>query len=270
VLGNATADLCRPDLAAAGMGNCAFAFPLEVTSDLIHISALVDGVELQGSPRPAPLLLQSALPIRRWLARQYCHGEGIEIGALHDPTPILGHSRNVDRLPRKELEASYRMKGALAEVDYVCDAQDLTVIPNGSQAYLIANHILEHMENPLLALRNWLRVVRPGGCVFVTVPDKRYTFDRPRAITPFTHVLQDFEKGPAWSRLAHFRDWVDSQEPEHRGNESRVRHLMDVERYPIHYHVWTPREVLEIVAWTGAELATYKHTPPEMVFVLIA
>jgi hypothetical protein len=268
VVGSAFADLARPDLEAAGLGACAFAFELPDVAESSTVTASVNGVQLRGSPQRAPLFLQSALPTRRYLGAQYCHGEGVEIGALNSPMPVPGKTRYVDRLTAGELRASYNLSCDLAPVDYVCDAQHLAAIPDASQDFLIANHVLEHIENPLLALLHWLRVVRQSGYVFMTIPDKRYTFDRNRAVTPFAHVLRDYEEGPEWSRMGHYRDWVDTLEPEYRGNDLRARHLADVERYPIHFHVWTPRELFEIVRWTGVEVEAYKHTVPEMAFVL--
>lgn len=51
------------------------------------------------------------------------------------------------------------------------DAQYLRSIPDGSLDWLYSSHCLEHMENVGAALNNWIRVVKPGGLLYVVVPD---------------------------------------------------------------------------------------------------
>jgi len=52
------------------------------------------------------------------------------------------------------------------------DAQILENIPDGIFDFLYSSHCLEHLRNPLEALNNWLRVVKPGGYLVVQVPDE--------------------------------------------------------------------------------------------------
>jgi predicted SAM-dependent methyltransferase len=52
------------------------------------------------------------------------------------------------------------------------DAQTLSSVPDQSFEFLHASHILEHMEQPYEALVNWIRVVRSGGYLIITVPDE--------------------------------------------------------------------------------------------------
>ncbi len=52
------------------------------------------------------------------------------------------------------------------------DAQRLAGVAEGVYDFVHSSHSLEHMADPLEALRNWVRVVRPGGYVVVVVPDE--------------------------------------------------------------------------------------------------
>jgi len=35
-------------------------------------------------------------------------------------------------------------------------------------------------------------VLKPGGCMLLILPDKRFTFDHKRAVTTFNHLIDDF------------------------------------------------------------------------------
>lgn len=127
----------------------------------------------------------------------------------------------------------------LVNVDILDDGETLSTVRNGSQEFIIANHFLEHCENPLGTVRNHLRKLRPGGVLYYAVPDKRFTFDHQRPVTAFDHLVLDDRWGPATSRRAHFEEWVrlvnnrdDAQEV-----EKEVEQLMKM-NYSIHCHVW--------------------------------
>jgi hypothetical protein len=66
----------------------------------------------------------------------------------------------------------------------------------------VANHFLEHCEDPLRTLANHLRVVRVGGVIYMAVLDKNYTFDKDREITTLDHLIRDYENGPLVSRTS--------------------------------------------------------------------
>ena len=73
---------------------------------------------------------------------------------------------------------------------------------------MIANHLLEHTGDPISTIGNWLRVLRPGGVIYLGVPDKRFTFDIERELTSLEHMIRDYEEGPEISRRQHFEEWA--------------------------------------------------------------
>ncbi len=186
------------------------------------------------------------------VAAHYLKGTGLEIGALHNPlkVPPAVTVRYVDRMPVAELRRQYPELASynLVEADIIDNGEKLTTVGDGSQDFVIANHFIEHCEDPIDALMNLVRVLRKDGILFMCVPDKRYTFDNERSVTPFEHLVRDHTEGPAWSRLVHFQEWV--RHVEHVNNqqeaEARVRHLLDTS-YSIHYHVWSEMEMVELV-----------------------
>ena len=52
------------------------------------------------------------------------------------------------------------------------NAQLLENVRDGAFDFLYSSHCLEHVHDPAEALRNWVRVVRPGGHLVFSVPDE--------------------------------------------------------------------------------------------------
>lgn len=202
---------------------------------------------LLGTPiRPEDLLR------RKTIAAGYLRGEGLEIGALHNPlkVPPAARVRYVDRLPNESLRREYpELEGkALVPVDILDDGETLANVPDASQDFVIANHFIEHCENPIGAVRNMLRVLKEGGVLYLAVPDKRYTFDVDRPPTTIEHLMRDFQEGPDWSRLSHYEEWTrlvrKVRDPERA--ERDVQDLM-AKRASIHFHVFTQTELLDLL-----------------------
>lgn len=188
---------------------------------------------------------------RKTLASIYLRGHGIEIGALQFPVklPRSVKVRYVDRLTVSELRKHYPELDSykLVKVDILDDGETLATIGDASQDFVIANHFLEHCENPIKAIMNFLRVLREGGILFLAIPDKRYTFDNKRETTSFDHLLRDYKEGPEGSRNKHLQDWVVNVEgvKDEASVKKRVEEL-DEMNYSIHFHIWTPKEMFDL------------------------
>jgi predicted SAM-dependent methyltransferase len=189
------------------------------------------------------LIPEHMLARRRGLSKRYIIGEGVELGALHYPlwTSQRATVRYVDRLDVSTLRQHYPELAPydLVDVDIVDDGETLSSIEDGRLDFIIANHMLEHTENPIGTIRNHLRKIRDGGVLYYAVPDKWFGFDRERPITPFEHLVKDDQEGAQVSRLEHFYEWVrlvlKSKQPDEV--EREVRRLLDL-NYSIHFHVW--------------------------------
>jgi hypothetical protein len=111
------------------------------------------------------------------LAAASLYGEGIEIGALHDPVAVPAgvQVRRVDRLDHHGPREHRREPRSAAFPVEPIDAGEVGVLGAESQDFVVANDWLEQRGDPLPTLESYMRVVRPGGTVFMTVPDERRT-----------------------------------------------------------------------------------------------
>jgi SAM-dependent methyltransferase len=180
--------------------------------------------------------------LRLYLSKKYISGNGLEIGALHKPLRVFNgaHVLYVDRKPLNDLRDEFtELKDwSLVDVDVIDDGEHLNTIPDNSVDFVIANHFLEHCEDPIRTIKTFVRVLRRDGFLFLAVPDKRYTFDKDRNLTSLEHLTRDHFVGPIVSREDHFKDF-----------EEHVTGKPVSRDYKIHFHVWTGNEVRELLAY---------------------
>jgi predicted SAM-dependent methyltransferase len=205
----------------------------------------------QSGPAEAPPVYLDA---RTELAACFLFGKGLEIGPLHQPLtlPPGAKVRYVDRMAVDDLRREYPelIDWDLTPVDLIDDGERLGTIAEASQDFIVANHFLEHCENPIGTIETHLGKLKPGGVLFYAVPDKRYTFDFRRPVVRLEHMVADYETGPERSRREHYEEWarlVLGEEGE--TEEQAIARARDLEgrKYSIHMHAWTQAEFLALI-----------------------
>jgi hypothetical protein len=199
--------------------------------------------------RLEPALQEYEKTAREGLARKFLSGSGIEIGALQRRLglPAGSRVRYIDRLPLNDLLLHYpELNGMPIQAPHLIDnGETLSRIADVSQDFVIANHFLEHCENPIEALLNLLRVVRSGGILFLAIPDKTHTFDFHRPVTDYNVLKQTYEKGSRSDRNRLYEEWVAYVEAVRDPQvKARAAQLM-ANNYSIHYNVWTLDALLD-------------------------
>lgn len=199
----------------------------------------------------AALLSRSSAVRRRIVSHMYLRGNGIEIGALLNPlsVPINTHVIYVDRETNTQLKQRFpEIAGKrLVTIQLIDNAETLDSIQNESQDFIITSHVIEHLENPLLAISNWFRVLKENGILYMVVPNKEETFDVNRPVTSVEHLYRDYKEGPQTSIRQHYEEWVYLEGNKSKEDVEREVDSLIEQNHNIHFHVWNPSAFFQLL-----------------------
>lgn len=108
-------------------------------------------------------------------------GHGAEIGPLNIPLIEKGGHAvlYVDHLDTAGLKKKYAGLDGIVDIDrpMVNDSLSDTLREDAPLDYLCASQVFEHVPNPIRWLKEIYEVLRVGGLVALSLPDRRMTFD---------------------------------------------------------------------------------------------
>jgi hypothetical protein len=198
-------------------------------------------------------------------------GDVLEIGPGHRPFPV-GDGARVRILDRSVAGGRDKTWPELVglphspkrDFDADLDTDGLAVLSDQAMDVVIASHVIEHLANPVAALLEFDRVLRPGGRLVLIVPDRHHTFDSGRVPTPMSHVMAEYRDGVTVVSDAHIREFCTAifAGPNTHPDEVRAWHDPDRltdelfslhRRRTIHVHVWDPQEFATLLTGVVAE-----------------
>jgi SAM-dependent methyltransferase len=258
----------------------------------------------QAGVEPAPHVQRRR---RLFITPDLSNTRGIEIGPLAMPLirKSEGDIRYVDCVDQAELKAKYKDDPnvdieSIVEIDGIWGEHTLAECFPGEPPfdYVIASHVIEHVPDMIGWLQEIADVLRPGGCLYLAVPDRRFTFDYYRRTSSLAEFIgaylcgsrrptptQVFDQGAYWCTVDPASAWAKPPNPRDHLNLQTLRQAFQtataVARQPqyvdVHCWVFTPRSLLEtLVALVDLDLlpyrcARFRETPPgelEMALVL--
>ncbi len=173
-------------------------------------------------------------------------GHGLEIGALHHPT-VLPEQCTVDYCDAITKQQAIRLfpevpAECIVDPTYLCDLDkgELQQFANEQFDFVILSHVIEHVANPVSTVGDLFRIVKPGGHVVLACPDKRYTFDKNRELTPLLHLVREFQDEVDHVTDDHYLDFLAGVHPDllKLPDDELAVHLANVRSRREHAHVW--------------------------------
>ena len=161
------------------------------------------------------------------LARQQLAGKcGLEVGGpsfLFDTTlPVYRHIQALDNCVFAEVThwEGARAAGQTFRFDsgkrtgnnFVTEGVRLEGIGDDRYDFVLASHCLEHIANPIKALHNWKRVLRPGGGLLLVLPDVHRSFEYRRPLTTLCHLVEDYARDVGEQDMTHVREFLEMRD----------------------------------------------------------
>ncbi len=150
---------------------------------------------------------------------------------------------------------------------YVREAVDLHGIESGSMDFVLSSHNIEHVANPIKALKEWLRILNDGGLLVLVVPHKDGTFDRQRPVTKIEHLVDDFYKGTGEGDLTHAEEIIRLHDFSMGAGIDDRRNLVkstqnNLATRCLHHHVFDVRLVAQLLHYLGLEVCSIEALLP--------
>jgi SAM-dependent methyltransferase len=211
--------------------------------------------------------------IIRPLISNYCTGQGLEIGPGKIPYCNPATTLFLDKYTDN--------KDGTPEPDIISDASVIPR-PDATFDYVFSSHALEHMQNTIATLKEWSRILKKGGILFLVLPYGDRTFDRHREKTTLQHHMNDYENLTdeydnshneeikiGWSKNEDFdggKDYEKEWGAPVWDFDFRLRNGV------IHFHVWTQDEIVRLLQYIGFKIMTVAEVAPERKdsFVVVA
>lgn len=167
---------------------------------------------------------------------------------------------------------TYDRGGATPGWQFICDATALDGVPSARYDVLLSSNCLEHVANPLKALAEWKRVLKPGGSLVLVLPRKDGNFDHRCPETTVAHLLDDLGRDVGEDDLTHLDEILrlhDLSRDPLAGTPAafRERSLRNVANRTLHHHVFDQPLMREMLAHAGFRVL-HMHTSASDHFAL--
>jgi SAM-dependent methyltransferase len=156
---------------------------------------------------------------------------GIEIAASADHGFGLS-TINIDIEDSSFQSQQVKLAGVYRRIDVLAPAHQLP-LDTASVEFVLANHVLQQVEDPIGVLCEWGRVVQDGGFLYIIVPSKQHAFwhrDKPA-----TNLKELIER--------HKIDHQQHQQQQHGGD----------------LFIWAEHDALEFLWYMGVKIVDSKE-----------
>ena len=248
-------------------------------------------------PRPLLTLLKavSALKLRLVTAKipkasiyiaHVAGKDGIEIGGpshlFNSRLPLYGKIKNLDGVNFSQQTIwegtiregkSFRWHGDQKGWQFIADGTSLPQISSESYEFILSSNCLEHIANPLKALEEWKRILKRNGALIIILPNKESNFDHRRLVTPFNHLLEDYNNNTTEQDLTHLDEILELHDlrldlPAGDIENFKRRSLDNFKNRTLHHHVFDLDTMSQMIEQLG--LRCVQKTSTKTDFFLLA
>ncbi len=187
-------------------------------------------------------------------------GSGVEFGAGARPLPIpltTSVTYSEAYFTREQMVRMYGESAYIMIPDLNLSFDNQRDILPGSLDWIGAAHVIEHTRNPIKAIADSYRSLRVGGQLVLIVPDRRYTFDRVRPVTPLAHLIEDYEQPSDDRDFEHYLEFATkvkrSKSPEADARKAAAEGL------DTHFHVWDDESFDIMIQYIRSKIAPFSE-----------
>lgn len=172
------------------------------------------------------------------LAHTYLDGlHGYEIGgSAHNSFGLSTKNIDITDITNTQYKkAELEVCGEQLKVDIVSPGDDLP-FKDDSVDFILSSHVLEHFYDPIKALKEWYRVIRPGGYIFAIIPHKERTFDKDRERTTLEELI----------------------ERHNEEDNKKVTEVIGSEIIDHHFSVWITEDLIQLIKYLEWDIVDYQ------------
>ena len=144
------------------------------------------------------------------------------------------------------------------------DAVNISLVQNNHYDFCFSSHALEHIANPLKAINEWLRIIKPNGSIIIVVPEKSCCFDHKRNYSKFSTLLSQYEKNVGEDDLSTLEEILLKHDltmdpPAGDLHAFRQRSLNNFNNRCLHHYVYNDELLMDICNYFKCKFL-YKKT----------
>jgi SAM-dependent methyltransferase len=182
-----------------------------------------DGIEIGGPSN----LFDSRLPLYRWI-------QNLDGANFSQETIWEGSIRE---------GKTFRWRRDKRGYQFIGDGTSLPNIQSESYEFVLSSNCLEHIANPLKALEEWKRILKTGGALIIVLPNKESNFDHRRSVTPYEHLVEDYNCDTTEHDLTHLDEILELHDlrldpPAGDIEDFKRRSLDNFKNRTLHHHVF--------------------------------
>jgi SAM-dependent methyltransferase len=206
---------------------------------------------------------------------------GVEIGGpsyvFDTNLPIYRHIQSLDNCVfavethwegQRASGATFKFdRGKRTGNNFITEGSTLEGISDATYDFVLSSHNLEHIANPIKALQNWKRVLKPQGFLLVSLPDKHRTFDYLRPVTTLDHLREDYARDMGEQDMTHVEELVTLWDYKKFPIANSIaehwdRYRDNYHQRLVHHHVFDLQSAVRLIDFAGFELLSKERCRP--------